>query len=421
MKSRLFVKIYLTVIACLAAVAVASGLYWSAAFDDEEGKGWSARRDRFLAEILPADADRDETRAILERLARAVDADIALYGPDGDLIAAAGQGPAPAYGEEEDEHGWSKRRGKDAFSARLPDGRVIAARMDHSWTGGGGGPLVYFLLIAAVMAAAAYPVVRHLTRRLEALRDGVERFGAGDLSARVAVKGRDEVAAVARSFNAAADRIETLVAAHRALLANASHELRSPLARLRMAIDLDGEPRDDAAQQEIVDNLVEIDGLVEEILLASRLDHVGSLERPQRVDLLALTAEEGARHGVDVTGVPAEIDGEPRLLTRLVRNLMINGLKHGAPPVCACVEEHGGTARLIVRDRGPGIPAAEAERIFEPFYRPSGRSEAAGGWGLGLSLVRQIAKHHGASVRVETPQGGGARFVVDFPRRHVET
>src|SRR5690606_8440743 len=135
--------------------------------------------------------------------------------------------------------------------------------------------------------------------RLERLRQGVERWGEGDLALRVPAEGRDEVAAVARSFNRAAGRIEGLIAAHRSLLANASHELRSPLARLRMAIDLYEEDASQARRDEIVRNLAELDELVEEILLASRLDHADRLDLAEEVDLLALTAEEGARHGVE--------------------------------------------------------------------------------------------------------------------------
>src|SRR5690606_11808176 len=122
----------------------------------------------------------------------------------------------------------------------LPDGRTLAARLRGPGGPGGGSPLAYLVLIAGVIGLGAYPVVRHLTRRLEALRGGVERWGEGRLDTRVAVTGKDEVAAVAASFNRAAEQIEKLLEAHRSLLANASHELRSPLARLRMAIDLDG-------------------------------------------------------------------------------------------------------------------------------------------------------------------------------------
>ena len=137
------------------------------------------------------------------------------------------------------------------------------------------------MLVAAVIGIAAYPVVRQLTRRLESLRKGVEVWGGGDLSRRVPVTGSDEVAAVAKSFNEAAGQIERLVAAHRSLLANASHELRSPLARLRMAIDLYERSASDSTRDEIIKNLGELDALVEEILLASRLDHV---RRPERIE-----------------------------------------------------------------------------------------------------------------------------------------
>ncbi|TIQ69604.1 MAG: HAMP domain-containing protein, partial [Mesorhizobium sp.] len=137
----------------------------------------------------------------------------------------------------------------------------------------------YLVLIAGVIGLAAFPVVRHLTRRLEALRQGVDRWGEGALETRVAVNGKDEVAAVAASFNRAAAQIERLLAAHRSLLANASHELRSPLARLRMAIDLHADGQSGPVRDEIVRDLAELDALVEEILLASRLDHIENLER----------------------------------------------------------------------------------------------------------------------------------------------
>jgi two-component system OmpR family sensor kinase len=296
---------------------------------------------------------------------------------------------------------------------RLPDGRYVAARLDMPFGPGRGNLLRYLALVAAVAALAAYPVVRHLTRRLEGLRRGVEDWGAGALNRRVAVEGTDEVAAVAATFNQAADRIERLVDAHRSLLANASHELRSPLARLRIAIDLYELSASEDRKREIVRNLGELDSLVEEILLASRLDH-NDRNPVEAVDLLALTAEEGTRNGVAVNGEPATVQGDPRLLTRLVRNLMQNALRHGAPPVTAELKSANGTVELHVRDHGPGIPAGENERVFEPFYRPSGRGETAGGWGLGLSLVRQIARHHKASVRIETPANGGACFVVAF-------
>lgn len=180
-------------------------------------------------------------------------------------------------------------------------------------------------------------------------------------------------------------------------------------------MDLYETPQEGAAREEILRNLAEIDQLVDEILLASRLDHVKGLERAEPLDLFALVAEECARHGIEASGAPAEVKGDARLLTRLTRNLVVNALRHGRPPVEVEVRAQGTRVQLTVRDHGDGLPKGEETRVFEPFYRPAGRSEAAGGWGLGLALVRQIAEHHGGSVRVEPAEGGGARFMVELP------
>ena len=411
MRSRLFLKIYLTLLASLAAVAVASAAFvWLG--QGEEDQGWQSQRARFVAALIPPDMDRPAVEATLKRLSRAFEADIAVYDPHGRLVASAGR-PLPRNVQEGRWH-----HGRDNFHTMvttLPDGRSVTARMTRPFRPVGRNPLAYLALIAAVIGLAAYPVVRHLTRRLEHLRAGVDAWGRGDFVARVPAAGSDEVAAVAKSFNKAADHVERLIRSHRALLANASHELRSPLARLRVAIDLYEQAPDESRKEEIVRNLAELDALVEEILLASRLDHVEKLDAPEPIDLLALVSEEGARNGVEVSGTPATVTGDARLIGRLVRNLMQNALRHGRPPVTATVAPADGSVELRVSDHGPGIPEGESDRVFEPFYRPSGRGEAAGGWGLGLALVRQIAERHGGKVRYESSSGGGACFVVTLP------
>lgn len=412
MRNSLFLKIYLTLLASLVVVALASAAFVRLSHDEED-RGWMARRNDFIAAMLPGEASVAETRIVLTRLRAAFNADITVFAPDGGMIATVGA-PLPFIapdGDHEARRGQHRRN----LSARLPDGRVVVARLgDDGFGPPRANPLLWLALIATVIGLVAWPVVRHLTGRLERLRRGVETWGGGELALRVPVEGKDEVAAVATSFNRAAGRIEELVTAHRALLANASHELRSPLARLRMASELHEAAPSEARRREIERNLGELDELVEEILLASRLDHVGTVELDEDVDLLALAAEEGARCGVEVGGEAAIVRGDARLLARLVRNLMQNALRHGAPPVSAEIRNNGDTVELAVRDHGPGIAQAESERVFEPFYRPSGRGEHAGGWGLGLALVRKIAQHHGASVRQETPADGGARFVVAF-------
>ncbi|MFN4004291.1 MAG: ATP-binding protein [Hylemonella sp.] len=280
--------------------------------------------------------------------------------------------------------------------------------------------LALLTLVAVAVALGAYPVVRRLTQRLEALQQGVQRWGEGDLALRLPEDGEDEVAFLARRFNVAAERIQSLLLAHKALLANASHELRSPLARIRMGLELLRQRPDAAALQEIARNIHELDQLIDEILLASRLDaspdDLGPLEA---VDLVGLCAEECARVEAELDS-PAgqtqlEVPGVARLLRRAVRNLLENARRHGAGEVRLALRQDGGKARIQVCDRGPGVPPIYRERIFEPFFRLPGASESAGGVGLGLALVRTIALRHGGSVHCTDHPGGGACFVLELP------
>ncbi|MEY4764521.1 MAG: hypothetical protein RI907_1194 [Pseudomonadota bacterium] len=278
------------------------------------------------------------------------------------------------------------------------------------------------LLLFVAVAIGAWPVANRLTRRLQALRDGVETFGSGQLQHRVAVEGKDEVAEVASSFNEAAQRIEDLITSNRSLLANASHELRSPLARLKMAVSMLGEmPPEQATQlkKEIHQDIRELDALVEELLLASRLETRPTLERAP-VDLVGLLAEESSRVNAElalgnVSDVPA-FAGDERLLRRAVRNLLENARRYGGAEVEASLVVSPDKLEIAVRDRGPGVPEDQRERIFEPFYRMPGHAEHAGGVGLGLSLVRQIATQHNGTVRCEAREGGGTSFVISLPR-----
>ena len=287
----------------------------------------------------------------------------------------------------------------------------------------GAGLAIILVVLFLAIAAGAYPVVRRLTRRLEALKRGVEQFGAGALDHRVAIPGADEVAAVAASFNIAAARIEALVQSHRSLLANASHELRSPLARMKMAVSMlaEASPGErDTLKREIDKNVAELDGLVEEVLLASRLDVAENPLHRDRVDLLAVAAEEAARVGAHVESTRrVHVDGDERLLRRAVRNLLENAQRYGGGDVEIGLGHVSVRGRdfvsLEVCDRGPGVPEAMRERIFEPFFRLPGHAEQAGGVGLGLALVKQIAARHGGSVRCEGRSGGGSRFVIEVP------
>jgi signal transduction histidine kinase len=411
---RLFWRVYLTLLASLVAVAVLMGASWWLMGENSHGR-WGAFHIHLSGPILPApDGPPGAVAAAIDRLGDEIGGEISVFNADGALVAAHG----PPIALEGSARGGPAIR-PPVMRIDLADGRIVLAR-PRPPSHPGLRILAMALLVAGGVALTVYPIAGRLTRRLEGLRSGVASWGAGALSLRVDETGNDEVAVVARAFNAAAGRVEDLLTSQKALLANASHELRSPLARLRMAIELWQERQTPEIHEEIIRNLAEIDQLVAEILLASRLNHGAPDARAAaRVDLLGLAAEEAARFEASVTSAPGgsgpvEIVGDATLLRRLIRNLLENAARHGRPPIEVEVTSRPGGARIVVSDRGDGIPPAERERVFEPFYRPGGRAESAGGWGLGLSLVRQIARRHGGAAFCEAAPGGGGRFVVDL-------
>ncbi|MBX9872242.1 MAG: HAMP domain-containing protein [Burkholderiaceae bacterium] len=336
-------------------------------------------------------------------------------------------GQAQARGNRVPGQGWE-------FEVPLRNGQTVIVQLPRpgnrppptpapSWWQPPYSFLALLVLVASAVALGAYPIVRRLTKRLEALQQGVERWGEGELGRRLPEDGQDEVAFLAQRFNIAAARVQALLLSHKALLANASHELRSPLARIRMGLELLESQPGPATRAEIARDIRELDQLIDEILLASRLDaspdDLGPLEP---VDLVGLGAEECARTGAEFETPPGVtslvVAGLTRLLRRALRNLLENARRHGAGTVTLTLRTEGGQAEIRVCDQGPGVPAALRERIFEPFFRLPGASEREGGVGLGLALVRTIAQRHGGHVHCEENPGGGACFVLRLPLAH---
>lgn len=407
--NRLYVKVYLTIVATLVLVVAVSAFVWRSGPEMETAhSAFEMATGVAAAALADPTAPLPEQQKAVDRLAALLKTDLALYDADGRLLGASGRAlPPPEIPDGVDR--WFGRSRGSIWSFRLADGRMIVVRAAIERHRHGIGFFGHLALVAFLLALGALPVVRGLTRRLERLQHGVESLGAGDLSARVKVEGHDEVARVAESFNRAASRIEDLVSAHKMLLANASHELRTPLTRLRMGIELQKD------KAELERDIAELDQLIDEILLTSRLDAMQSLDTVDDVDLLALAAEEASRFdAVTVSGEALTRRGDARLLRRLLRNLIENAERHGAPPIEIEIRAHGEHAEIAVFDHGPGIAAADRERIFEPFYRSSA-SGAKTGSGLGLALVRQIARRHGGEAKVSNATDGRHGFVVSLP------
>lgn len=548
---RLSVTIFLSLLASLLLVGAAVAFFWQWRLDSRTEAQESRFTELLAAEVVPAATEGvGRLQETLSRWHRRLRVDLQVVDARGRVLAAAGRpfraDGSSAPGERAGDgmppppppealpmepgpghNGDFPRRGGRGMTGvvhrvALPDDRTLLIRTWRPmpplpWMG---GPVALPMLFLAV-ALAAWPVSRRITRRLETLQRSVDAQAAGNLQARVEVQGRDEVAQLARSFNRAAERIETLVTrqeallqAQRRLLANASHELRSPLARIRMAVELMLESPGDLPLHagEVRLNIHELDALVEEILLASRLDAGSTADlKCEPVDMQALVAEEAERTGavwvaeeagrtgamgrvenpagggeaggaghaaitIDGGGVmggmadhdrvtggasPWIVQGDVRLLRRLLRNLLENARRYqpaGGEPVLvrlsrqdASQEEAGHAVAqetwlnasassgasvspdatvsavapagrqpavwlcIAVMDRGPGVPEVARERIFEAFYRVDGHSEQSGNVGLGLSLVRQIARRHGGDAHHEPREGGGSVFVVRLP------
>jgi signal transduction histidine kinase len=408
---RLYLQVYLTIVASLVLVVLTAGLLWHfVAGVGPFGPQFEVAGEVIAELVPPANAPAQTQQQAINRLAERLGADLALFSRTNEPLAAAGR-PLPAPSRNGQSGGWMRTFDGPAVSIPLPDGRRLVARLPPRQRP---RPLVlaaFFGAIALVVALGARPVVRRLTGRLERLQRGVESLGAGDLTARVKVEGRDEVARLAQSFNQAAARIESLVNAHKMLLANASHELRTPLARIRLGLELLAAHPE--RKGELERDIAELDQLVDEILLLSRLDASEQLEVREDIDLAALAAEECARY--DDCGLearPVMVRGDPTLLRRMIRNLIDNAKLHGKPPIEVMVAREDDRAVLSVLDHGPVIVEEARERLFSTFYRIPGRCGAKG-TGLGLALVRQIARRHGGDVAYNPERGNS--FTVTLP------
>jgi signal transduction histidine kinase len=275
-----------------------------------------------------------------------------------------------------------------------------------------------FVMGAAVLLC--YWLAFHLTNPLRALQKAVERFGRGDLSARAGSTRRDELGQLARTFDRMAGRIETLLAAERRLLLDISHELRSPLARLGVAIELarTGENLD-AALNRIQKESDRLNALVGQLLQVTRAEGDPSLLRRDPLPLDELVQQlvdesgiEAAAHGCRLIyekRAPTIVEGDPELLRRAIENVIRNAIRYSPPEstVEVSLARQNGNAVVDVRDQGPGVPEEALPRLFDAFYRvDSDRNRTSGGIGLGLSIARRALELHKGAIRARNAHPG---------------
>jgi two-component system sensor histidine kinase CpxA len=274
-------------------------------------------------------------------------------------------------------------------------------------------PISWFLLPQHLwMIGAAvlfcYLLAYHLTRPLRSLEKAVTRFGQGDLSARSGSRRGDELGQLSRTFDQMADRIQILLAAERRLLLDISHELRSPLARLGVAVELarSGDDRESALNR-IQKESDRLNSLVGQLLQVTRAEGDPSLLRPVPVQMDEMVAAlvddcsiEASARGCSLvldSREPVTVEGDPELLRRAVENVMRNAIRYAPPETAVTVRvgRNNGSCVVSVRDAGPGVPEEALPRIFDPFYRvESDRNRASGGVGLGLSIARRAVELH---------------------------
>jgi len=452
--ARLHSRIYIHVLCVLLVVGVVAATIFAVGARDAFRRLMAERMTRHIAALAAERLDDPAALAArLDEIHEQLGIDVTVRDGKGRLVASAGA-PLPAVDAVEalarSAGGHPPHPGLTAAPLRAPSSGdvigVVITAAPHPMRGRPMGmpslwrPAIVLVAVLLGVALATRPLARRISRPLERLTEAARRLGGGDLSARVpepdARWGADEITELTRVFNEMAGRVERLVHNEKELLANVSHELRSPLARIRVALEL--LPRDgDSARRlaEVERDLADLDRLIDDVLTTARLDATGLPTRLGAVDVRALLADlaERARHDPLTASTTVLVDEGPALdltadgalLRRALWNLVENAAKYGVPPITLGAQRAGAGVELSVTDTGPGIAEADRERVFAPFYRgdaartPAAAADERRGVGLGLTLARRIAEVHGGTIAIRTAggygQGRGCRVVITLP------
>ncbi|HUH69654.1 MAG TPA: HAMP domain-containing sensor histidine kinase [Mycobacterium sp.] len=403
----------------------------------------TAGRVRDIAEALQSNSLNDLDSALLRTNQRVVA--VQVIAPDGKVVERSGSAPKTPL-VPITEFDLNLRRGVSDDAVPDDDMRVSGQRVntpsgDYTVFVGGGSEAVeatartVALLLAcgapiviAVAAAATYWLVRRSLQSVDAIRARVAEISTSDLAERVPVpNSRDEIAALAVTMNEMLSRIEAGHRAQQRFLGDASHELRSPLATIISGLEA-AEVHPELLDAELAINTLlpeaqRMHTLIEDLLLLARADEQSLVLRKEEMALDDLAEVEAARARreagctVHTDICPTRLIADPAAMSRVIRNLVDNAVRHANSRIAIEVSSQNGTAILTISDDGPGIAPAERTRVFERFVRlDSDRSRSGGGAGLGLAIVAEVVAAHGGTVTIDDRPGGGTKMIVALPQ-----
>lgn len=437
----LFPRIFLSFWVAMTLIGAAFAVITAASYPSERGRRYRSLVHESVRRLAMDALEAEDTAAELSRFHRATET--AVYLVDGDRV----YGPEPIPPEArslgdrargaEGEHTLQLEDGVlVAFALERPGSPVVIARMRpvSPWARAVGADTLWWRLLVVFLVGGlvALLLARYLTRPLRALRRATQRFAEGDLSVRVTPelsRADAEIAALGADFDRMAARVEELVLAQRRLLTDVSHELNSPLARLRVALELARQRAGEGAAgplDRIEREAERLSALIGEILTVTRLEQ-GEGTPMEALDLGALVGEvardadfeaRGKGRAVVAQTEAVSVRGDEEILRRAVENIVRNAIRFApeGSEVGITMGREGEQVIVRVRDHGPGVPEDALEDIFVPLYRVErDRDRKTGGTGLGLAIADRAVKLHGGAIEAQNAKGGGLLVTVRLP------
>jgi signal transduction histidine kinase len=323
--------------------------------------------------------------------------------------------PNIEIGEERGSHIFVLGRGEGRFIFELGRG--------FTWDILSMGAVVRLVALLTAILAGAYLLIRWTLSPVRGLTEGVKEVSKGNLDYRVLLRRSDELGELGKAFNAMTDRIRNMLRAKEQLMLDVSHELRSPLTRIRVALESLSESH---VKKSIKEDIAEMEKMVTEVLEAARTHYMHGQLNLQRINMMELLngviyTFKGQPPGIQLENVPGRVElyVDPDRVKSVLKNVIDNALKYSsksAEPVKIALENHKPYVAIRIRDSGAGIPQDELPYIFEPFYRvDKSRSKDTGGYGLGLSLCKTVMEAHRGKIEIESSLNKGTTVSLFFP------